>query len=119
MKNKTVVFFVIIVLGYLLTLVGPWYLIVLAGFSGGMLLKSQWSALYIGFLAGIVLWAVHIWLVTNASESDLPARMAQIFTLPNETILVVVSALVGGLVTGFASAAGGSLRKIITNSDSI
>lgn len=111
--KKFIAFILIIILGYLLTSFGPWYLMALAGLAGGLFLKKQWSGLLIGFLAGFTLWAVHIWLLSNASESDLPARMARLFTLPNDTVLMLVSALVGGLVTGFSAAAGGSLAQVI------
>lgn len=116
MKN-IVAFIAIIVLGYLLTSFGPWYLIALAGLVGGLIIKKQWFGLLIGFLAGFTLWAVHIWLLSSASESDLPVRMAQIFTLPSDTVLILLSALVGGLVTGFSAAAGSSLRKIVVLSN--
>jgi len=111
--KKFVAFILIVILGYVLTSFGPWYLIAIAGFAGGFLIKKQLTGLFIGFLAGFSLWTVHIWLMTNASESDLPARMAQIFTLPNDTLLILVSALIGGLVTGFGAAAGGSLSKVM------
>jgi len=110
--KKIAAFLLIVVLGYLLTSFGPWYLVAIAGFVGGILLKKQWSGLFIGFLAGFTLWSVHIWLMTNASESDLPARMAQLFSLPNDTVLILVSALIGGFVAGFGAAAGGSLSKV-------
>ena len=108
--KKILAFIFIIVIGYLTTRFGPWYLMALAGFAGGLILKDQWSGLLIGFLAGFALWAVHSWLLSSASQSDLPARMAQLFTLPSKTVLILVSALVGGLVTGFGAAAGGSIK---------
>ena len=113
--KKIVAFILIVVLGYLLTSFGPWYLIALAGFAGGLVLKNQWKGLFIGFLAGFILWAIHIYIMSSSSKSDLPSRMAEIFTLPNDTILILVSALVGGLVAGFGAAAGGSLRKGMTS----
>ncbi|MEO0340019.1 MAG: hypothetical protein AAF242_12490, partial [Bacteroidota bacterium] len=81
--KKLFSFLLIIIMGYLLTSFGPWYLIALAGFFGGIILKNQWSGLLIGFLAGFALWAIQILWLTNASESDLPERMAQLFTLPS------------------------------------
>ena len=111
--RKIVAFVLIIIAGYLLTRFGPWYLIALAGLLGGLILKNQWSGLLIGFLGGFSLWGIHIGFLTGFSESDLPARMAQLFTLPSETILILVSALVGGLVIGFAGAAGGSLARVL------
>ena len=111
--KKLLAFLLIIVLGFVLTSIGPWYLLVLAGLSGGLILGNQWSGLLIGFLGGFTLWAVHIGFMTSSSESDLPAKMAQLFTLPNDTILILVSALIGGFLTGFAAATGGSLAKVI------
>jgi hypothetical protein len=111
--KKLLSFLLIITLGFLLPLFGPWYLVALAGLCGGLLLKNQWSGLLIGFLAGFLLWAIQIGFLTSASESDLPVRMAKLFTLPNDTVLILVSALVGGLVTGLSAAAGGSLVKVM------
>ena len=105
-------FLVIVAVGYLITAVGPWYLIAVAGFAGGWIIKNQWRGLLIGFLAGFTLWVVQIVLMTSASESDLPVRMAKLFSLPGETSLVLVSAIVGGLITGFGAAAGGSLHSL-------
>jgi hypothetical protein len=111
--KKIVAFLLIVILGYVFTSFGPWYLIALAGFAGGLVLKNQWNGLLIGFLAGFTLWAVHILILSGVSESDLPARMAQLFKLPNGAMLILVSALVGGLVAGFGAAAGGSVRKVM------
>lgn len=103
----------IMILGFLLTSFGPWYLIALAGLLGGLILRNQWSGLLIGFLGGFSLWSIQIGFLTSFSESDLPARIAQLFTLPNDTVLILVSALVGGLVAGFGAATGGSLGKLL------
>nr|WP_299345172.1 hypothetical protein [Allomuricauda sp.] len=111
--KKLITFLLIGIIGFLLTLIGPWYLIALAGFCGGLLLKNQWSGLLIGFLAGFILWAIHIGFLTGASESDLPTRMAQLFTLPSDTALILISALIGGTITGLAAAAGTSFAKAI------
>ena len=105
-------FLIIVVVGYLATAFGPWYLIAVAGFAGGWVVQHQWRGLFIGFLAGFILWSAQIWLMTTASNSDLPLRMADLFSLPNDTALILISALVGGLLTGFGAAAGGSLRTV-------
>ncbi|OZV70094.1 hypothetical protein [Winogradskyella aurantia] len=111
--KKFLTFVLIITLGYFLTILGPWYLIALAGFLGGLALKNQWIGFLIGFLAGFFLWVVQVWLMTNASNSDLPERLAQLFGLPNTSLLVISSALVGGLVTGFGAVTGVNLIKTL------
>lgn len=113
--KKFVAFTLIVILGYLLTSFGPWYLIAIAGFAGGLVLSKQCHGFLIGFLAGFILWGIHIYMMSSSSQSDLPARMAKIFFLPNDTMLIVLSTLIGGLVAGFGAAAGSSLRKVMTS----
>ena len=107
--KKLVAFILIILLGYGLTLFGPWYLVAAAGFVGGLIIRRQWQGLLIGFLAGFVLWLTQAWLIQNNSASDLPDRMADLFGLPNALTLWIVTAVVGGLLTGLGTAAGGAL----------
>lgn len=113
--KSIVAFLVIVVVGYLSTAFGPWYMMAFAGFAGGLIVKDPWRGLLIGFLAGFALWSVQIVLMTSATESDLPARLSSLFGLPGETSLILVSAVVGGLITGFGAAAGGSLRNLFVS----
>ncbi len=107
--KKVLAFILIIIIGYFATLKGPWYLIIIAGFLGGLLIRNQWQALLIGFLAGFTLWLAQVWLLQNQSASDLPQRMADLFGLPNDIVLWLVTAAIGGLITGLGCAAGGAL----------
>ncbi len=113
--KKAIAFILMIAIGFFAAKFGPWYMMAFAGFAGGLILKNQWHALLIGFLAGFTLWMLQIWLMTNASESDLPARLSSLFGLPGETSLILVSAVVGGIITGFGAAAGGSLHSLFYN----
>jgi hypothetical protein len=87
----------------------PWYSLAVAAFVFGFALKTKANFLA-GFIAIAGLWAVRIWLLTSASSSDLPARVAQLFTLPKNEYLVLVSIAIGGLVGGFAALTGAILR---------
>jgi len=97
------------ILGWLLPTFGPWYLIALSGFGGGLLLSRSWFALLIGFLVGATLWYVQINLLQNASPSDLPARMAELVQIGGKQNLMLLTAALGGLVMGLGAAAGASL----------
>lgn len=98
-------------LGWLLTYIGPWYLLALAGFAGGLLTANQWRGLLIGFLGGFILWSIQLVVLKQASASDLPERMAELIGVGSGIILLGISASIGGLVSGFGAAAGGALTQ--------
>lgn len=110
MKN-IIAFIAIIVLAFTFTFVGPWYLVALAGFIGGFMVKNQWRALLIGLLAGGALWALQLYLMQQGSTSDLPARMAQLIGVGSAQNIMLVSIAIGALLTGFGAAAGGALTQ--------
>ncbi len=97
------------VAAYMLEFFLPWYSLAIAAFIFGFVFKSKISFLA-GFLAIAGLWALKIWLLTGASSSDLPARIAQLFTLPKNEYLFLASIFIGGLVGGFAALSGAILR---------
>ncbi len=109
--KKLIGFVLIIVIAYFATQYGPWYLVAVAGFIGGLFINNQWQGLILGFLAGFGLWIIQVYLLQQASTSDLPERMAQLFGLSSNTSLMLVTATVGGLMTGFGTAAGGALTQ--------
>jgi hypothetical protein len=100
----------IVVLAYIFELFLPWYYIAVAAFIGGYVLKSKANFLA-GFLAIALLWIVKAWLADSGSPSDLTIRVANIFTLPRKEILYGVTALIGGLVGGFAALTGSLLKR--------
>ena len=74
------------------------------------LLKSKANFLA-GFLAIGILWLLKAWLQDAGGSSDLSERVAKIFTLPRKELLFVVTAVVGGLVGGFAALSGSLLKR--------
>jgi hypothetical protein len=100
----------IIVLAYLLELFLPWYYIAVASFVMGYVLKSKANFLA-GFLAIGILWFAKAWLQDSAGSSDLAERVAHIFALPKKELLFLVTAIVGGLVGGFAALSGSLLKR--------
>ena len=100
----------IIALAYILELFLPWYYIAVASFVMGYVLKSKANFLA-GFMAIGILWSVKAWLQDSAGSSDLTERVANIFTLPRKELLFLVTAIVGGLVGGFAAWSGSLLKR--------
>jgi hypothetical protein len=98
-----------IVLAYVLEIFLPWYSIALAAFVMGFLFRSRANFLA-GFLGIALLWTLKAWLLNSASASDLADRVAHIFSLRGKEWLMLVMAIVGGLVGGFAGLAGALLK---------
>lgn len=101
---------VIALLAYLLELFMPWYSLAIAAFVIGYVLRSNANFLA-GFLAIALLWFIAAWMIDHSSTSDLADRVALIFPVKQKWLLFLVTAIIGGLVGGFASLTGSLLRK--------
>ena len=99
----------IFVLAFLLELMLPWWSIAIAGFIGGLAFNTR-ANFVAGFIGIALLWTFKALLIESAAAASLSEHVAAIFSL-NKTLLFVVTALIGGLVGGFASMAGSALRK--------
>jgi hypothetical protein len=100
---------VIIILASLLELFLPWWSIAIAAFTGGFFFRTGAN-----FLAGLLsiglLWLATSVIIDLSSSTSLTENIAQIFTL-SKPLLFLVTAVIGGLVGGFAAMAGSGLRK--------
>jgi hypothetical protein len=100
----------IAILAYILDIFLPWYSIALAAFCVSIFLRS-FSNFLAGFLAVGILWFIAAWMIDQNSNSGLAERVGGILQVNNKMILLLITALIGALVAGFAAVAGGSLRK--------
>ena len=102
-------FVVIVVISHLLGLFLPWYGCAAVAFVAGYFLKSRLNFLA-GFLAIAVLWTFNAWLADVSSSSTLPLRTAQLLGVQTVGLLYLLTALIGGIVGGFAAMAGAPLK---------
>jgi hypothetical protein len=102
--------FLIGLLAYMLELFLPWYSLAIAAFAISLGLQSK-SNFLAGFLGIALLWFFASWLIDNNSLSGLADRVAMILPVKKKFFLMLLSALLAGLVGGFAAMAGASLRK--------
>lgn len=100
----------IVLLGYLVSFFMPWYGYVFIAFAVGWLMPSRFNFLA-GFLGAALLWGGQIWMIQLSSSSDLPERVARVFSLQEAWWLVAVTLLLGGLAGGFACMTGGFLHR--------
>lgn len=102
------------VLAYIAGLFLPWWVLALIAFSVALLFPQRSGLAFLsGFLAIFLMWSlVAVWIDVS-NNSLLSHKVAQLLPLGGSTILlIIVSALVGGLVGGFAALSGASLRKV-------
>jgi hypothetical protein len=99
----------ILIIGFILEVFFPWWTIAIAAFIGGVAFNTR-ANFGAGFLAIVILWMAKALMIENAAAAPLADRVAAIFML-NKPLLFVVTAVIGGLVGGFAAMTGSALHK--------
>jgi hypothetical protein len=100
---------VITILASIMELFLPWWSIALAAAVGGYLFSTGANFLA-GFLSIVILWVITSITIDLTAGAALTEKVAAIFST-TKPVLFVITALIGGLVGGFAAMAGGALRK--------
>ena len=91
----------------------PWWSIALAAFIVAVLIYQKAGAAFLsGFLGLFLLWGILSWIRDVKNEGILSHKIAAIFPLGGSSfLLILVTAIVGGLVAGLASLSGSYLRR--------
>ncbi|MEM7036331.1 MAG: hypothetical protein AAF570_05065 [Bacteroidota bacterium] len=104
---------IVVVLAFVMEQFLPWWSIAIAAGLAGVAFSGHLGRSFLGgFLGVALLWLVLALMMSAGSDSDLPAKFAQL--LPGglgPTALLLITAVVGGLVGGFASMSGDALRS--------
>ncbi len=105
---------VIAIVAMLAQLILPWWIVAVVAFVVSFFYNNHAMAAFgAGFLAVAALWLVYAAILDNASQSILSSKMAQLFPLPNNPVMMLLMAvIVGGLVGGMGAITGNRLRKI-------
>lgn len=90
----------------------PWWGIAIAAVVVAVLVHQKAGKAFLSGLLGIfLLWAGLAWWIDMKNNGILSQRIASILPLNGNSILLIgVTALVGGLVGGFAAMTGSFLR---------
>ena len=108
MKFITKIIFIIL-LAWVAEIYLPWWSIAAAAAVGGFLLKSKANFLA-GFLAIAVLWLVKALLIDMSAAVPLADKVSKVLLVNSKALLMLVTALLGGLVGGFGALTGSLLR---------
>lgn len=105
-------------LGFCAGLFFPWWVLAIVAFGVALLVpQTNNRSFFSGFLGIFLLWTIVAAWIDWKNGSLLSHKIAQLLPLGGSSfLLVLVTALVGGLLGGFAALSGGSLRRLLKRS---
>ena len=91
-----------------------WWSIAVVAFVVALLFPQRTAKAFLSGLLGIfILWGIVASWIDIKNNSNLSHKIAELFKLGGSSVLLIlVTALIGGLVGGFAAMAGSSLRPV-------
>lgn len=100
-------------LAYFAGLFLPWWVLALIAFGVAALMPQRLGRAFLsGFLAIFLMWSLVAGWLDVQNDNLLSHKVAELLPLGGSSfLLILVSALVGGLVGGFAAMSGASLRQ--------
>lgn len=100
-------------LSFALCLYLPWWFIAVAGFITAVFIPLGAGRSFLaGFLAVFILWGFMSFVLSNANGHLLAHKVSVlIIKADNPYVLMLVTALIGGIVAGLGALTGGLLRK--------
>ena len=103
-------------LSFIAGLYTPWWSIAIIAFLVALLVKQRYGLAFLSGFAGIfLLWGLLAFWIDIKNNHVLSRKMADVFQLGGSSVLlIIVTALVGALVGGFAAMSGSSLRPADT-----
>ncbi|HEV7333565.1 MAG TPA: hypothetical protein VGN63_21205 [Flavisolibacter sp.] len=93
----------------------PWWSLAIVAFMVALLIQQKvgWAFLA-AFTAIFLLWGGLSLLIHMRNQGVLTKRMAELFPLQGQSFyLILLTALIGALVAGFAAMSGSSLRPVL------
>lgn len=98
----------IAILAFIFELLLPWWSIAIAAFIGGIALNTR-ANFVAGFLGIALLWFLYALMMDLTAAAPLAERVSKVLFI-NKPLLLLATAVIGGLVGGFAAMAGSALR---------
>lgn len=107
-------FLIILILSFISSYFLPWWVIAVIAFLAAFFLgKTSGQSFLSGFGAVFFTWMILALLKSIPNDNILAKRVAQLFQLPNWILLLLITALIGGLVGGMAALSGVLIKKTI------
>jgi hypothetical protein len=109
-------FLVILLLSFACSYFLPWWMISIIAFLAAFFMgKTLGRSFLSGFAAVFIVWVILALLKSIPNDNILAGRVAALFQLPNWILLLLITALIGGLVGGMSALSGILVKKAIKN----
>lgn len=106
-------FILILILSLIAGFITPWWAAAIIAFVMALYAgKKPWQAFISGFSAVFITWVVLALIKSIPNNHVLASRVAVLFHLPGWSILLIVTALIGGLVGGMSAMSGVLVRRV-------
>ena len=105
--------FLTALLSFVICLYMDWWAIAIAAFIVALFIhQDPMKSFLTGFIALLLLWGGLAWWIDMKNQHVLSAKLAGLFPFAGSVfVMILVTALLGALVAGFASLAGSYLRE--------
>lgn len=92
----------------------PWWSLALVAFVVAALIHQRAGKSFLsGFLGLFLLWGILAFVIDQQNQHLLAGKVSSLFSFGDGSIvLILVTALIGGLVAGFAAMAGSYVRTV-------
>ncbi len=103
-----------IVLAYLLSMVLPWWAIMVAALITSILIPlKRGFVFFIPFFAIQLYWGAYCYLLSSANDFTLAAKISELLKLGgNPYKLIIATAVIGGIAAGISAVLGSQLSKL-------
>lgn len=100
----------LIITAYLVNLVLPWWGIAITGLVLGFQIKPKsGKAFGVGFLALFLLWGGQALYIHLVNDGILSSRIAEMLGVGSPILVILITGIIGGLVSGLAVLSGATI----------
>lgn len=101
-------------LGYAAPLYFAWWSFAATSFIVAIAIQQKAGKAFLAGFAGLFfLWGAHALILDNANDHILSVKVANLLPLGGSSMaLIIITAFIGGLISGFAALAGSFVRDL-------
>ncbi len=112
MKHVAFLTAIIALLSWGINLLLPWWSIGIVAFVVGLLFNVRSILSFLsGFLGVFTLWFAVAYYLNDLNNGILSTKIATLIQLPGPEVLLLLTAIIGGVSAGLACLSGNLLRK--------